>query len=134
MTIFTYRFDDLLPNVMLYPMIYFMLPIQELINLMLLILTPSTILNFIVRCLDGIPECVIAQFHEAAEELIEEKGATSAVAAAVAYIAGAKNIVSRSLLSAHQVCHNTVYPEILAGIKFGGWAQNRFCKSIYKRI
>ena len=64
---------------------------------------------FIIRCLDGIPECVIAQFHEAAEELIEEKGATSAVAAALAYIAGAKDIVSRSLLSAHQVCHdNTV--------------------------
>ena len=55
------------------------------------------------RCLDGIPECVVAQFHEAAEELIREKGATSAVAAALAYIAGAKDIVSRSLLSAHQV-------------------------------
>ena len=57
------------------------------------------------RCLDGIPECVIAQFHEAAEELIRDKGATSAVAAALAYIAGAKDIVSRSLLSAHQVCY-----------------------------
>ena len=55
------------------------------------------------RCLDGIPECVVTQFHEAAEELISEKGATSAVAAALAYIAGAKDIVSRSLLSAHQV-------------------------------
>ena len=55
------------------------------------------------RCLDGIPECVVAQFHEAAEELIREKGATSAVAAALTYIAGAKDIVSRSLLSAHQV-------------------------------
>ena len=26
--------------------------------------------------------------------------------------------------------HNTVYPEIFAGIKFGGWAQNRQCKNI----
>ena len=60
-------------------------------------------LPVIFRCLDGIPECVVAQFHEAAEELISEKGATSAVAAALAYIAGAKDIVSRSLLSAHQV-------------------------------
>ena len=83
-----------------------MLPIQELINLMLLILTSS--IYYYCRCLDGIPECVIAQFHEAAEELIEEKGATSAVAAALAYIAGAKDIVSRSLLSAHQVCHNNI--------------------------
>ena len=48
-----------------------------------------------VRCLDSIPECVVAQFHEAAEELIREKGATSAMAAALAYIAGAKDIVSR---------------------------------------
>ena len=24
----------------------------------------------------------------------------------------------------------TVYPEILAGIKFGGWAPNRHCKNI----
>ena len=48
-----------------------------------------------IRCLDSIPECVVAQFHEAAEELIREKGATSAVAAALAYIAGAKDIVSR---------------------------------------
>ena len=63
------------------------------------------LLPIIFRCLDGIPECVVAQFHEAAEELIEEKGATNAVAAALAYIAGAKDIVSRSLLSAHQVLH-----------------------------
>ena len=56
-----------------------------------------------IRCLDRIPECVIAQFNEAVEELIREKGATSAVAAALAYIAGAKDIMSRSLLSAHQV-------------------------------
>ena len=48
-----------------------------------------------IRCLDGITECVVAQFHEAAEELIREKGATSAMATALAYIAGAKDIVSR---------------------------------------
>ena len=55
------------------------------------------------RCLDDIPEYVVAQFHEAAEELIREKGATSAMTVALAYIAGAKDIVSRSLLLAHQV-------------------------------
>ena len=55
------------------------------------------------RCLDGLPEYVVAQFHEAAEELIREKGATSAMTVALAYIAGAKDIMFRSLLSAHQV-------------------------------
>ena len=29
-----------------------------------------------------------------------------------------------------QNTENTVYPEILAGIKFGGWAPNRHCKNI----
>lgn len=46
---------------------------------------------------------MISHFQEAAEELIKEKGAANAVAAALAYIAGAKDIVSRSLLSAQQV-------------------------------
>ena len=48
-----------------------------------------------IKCLDGIPEYMVAQFHEAAEELIREKGATSGVAAALAHIAGANDIVSR---------------------------------------
>ena len=99
MTTSTCVIDDLLPNAIG--------AYRHTCTCMLLIYhVLSTI--FIIRCLDGIPECVIAQFHEAAEELIEEKGATNAVAAALAYIAGAKDIVSRSLLSAHQVCHNTV--------------------------
>ena len=75
------------------------------------------------RCLDGIPECVVAQFHVAAEELIREKGATSAVAAALAYIAGAKDIVSRSLLSAHQVHVNVMAGMLMnfASEGGGGW-------------
>ena len=73
-----------------------------------------------IRCLDSIPECVVAQFHEAAER----EGATSAVAAALAYIAGAKDIVSRSLLSAHQ--DNRVYYGWYVEVDFasiwgGGW-------------
>ena len=46
------------------------------------------------RSLDGIPECVLPHFHEAAEQLIKEKGATNVVAAALAYISGAKEMVS----------------------------------------
>ena len=61
------------------------------------------VLTLCPRSLDGIPECVLPHFHEAAEQLIKEKGATNVVAAALAYISGAKEIVSRSLLSAHQV-------------------------------
>ena len=33
------------------------------------------------------------------------------------------------LIAAHKIV-TTVYPEILAGIKFGGWAPNRHCKNI----
>ena len=62
------------------------------------------VLTLCPRSLDGIPESVLPHFHEAAEQLIKEKGATNVVAAALAYISGAKEIVSRSLLSAHQVC------------------------------
>ncbi len=40
---------------------------------------------------------------KAAEDLIKERGAVKVVASALAYIAGAKEIVSRSLLSAQQV-------------------------------
>ena len=55
------------------------------------------------RSLDSIPESVLPHFKEAAEQLIKEKGATNVVAAALAYISGAKEITSRSLLSSHQV-------------------------------
>ena len=108
MMIFTCLIDDLLPNIV--SIQWFLLPRAYRLDATL-ILEPSAILFIIsctCRCLDGIPECVIAQFHEAAEELIGEKGATSAVAAALAYIAGAKDIISRSLLSAHQACHNNI--------------------------
>ena len=56
-----------------------------------------------LRSLDGIPDSILPHFEEAAEQLIKEKGATNVVAAALAYISGAKEIISRSLLSSHQV-------------------------------
>ena len=46
------------------------------------------------RSLDGIPECVLPHFHEAAEQLIKEKGATNIAAATLAYMSGAKEMVS----------------------------------------
>ena len=52
------------------------------------------VLTLCLRSLDGIPECVLPHFHEAAEQLIKEKGATNVVAAALAYISGAKEMVS----------------------------------------
>ena len=55
------------------------------------------------RSLEDIPDSVLPHFQDAAEQLIKEKGATNVVAAALAYISGAKEIISRSLLSAHQV-------------------------------
>ena len=54
----------------------------------------SSLPTLCLRSLDGIPECVLPHFHEAAEQLIKEKGATNVVAAALAYISGAKEMVS----------------------------------------
>ena len=55
------------------------------------------------RSLDSISPTVLPLFKEAAEQLIQEKGAVDVVASALAFISGAKEIVSRSLLSAQQV-------------------------------
>ena len=68
------------------------------------------------RSLEEVPESVLPHFHEAAEQLVQEKGATGIVAAALAYISGAREITSRSLLSSHQVkniplllvCHSDI--------------------------
>ena len=51
----------------------------------------------------SISPTVLPLFKEAAEQLIQEKGAVDVVASALAFISGAKEIVSRSLLSAQRV-------------------------------
>ena len=56
------------------------------------------------RSLSEVPSSVLPYFSEAAAQFIEEKGPTEALAAALAYISGSTEIVSRSLLSAQQVC------------------------------
>lgn len=55
------------------------------------------------RSLDLVPACMLPHFKEAAEQLVREKGTVEVVASALAYISGAKEIISRSLLSAQQV-------------------------------
>uniref|UniRef100_H3D8F9 RNA helicase n=1 Tax=Tetraodon nigroviridis TaxID=99883 RepID=H3D8F9_TETNG len=52
-----------------------------------------------VRFLDSISVAAIGYFREAAEKLIEEKGAVDALAAALAHISGATALEQRSLLS-----------------------------------
>jgi len=52
-----------------------------------------------VRSLDEIKEDVIGYFIESAKELIEKRGAENALAAALAYISGTTEIVSRSMLT-----------------------------------
>ncbi|KAJ7324260.1 hypothetical protein JRQ81_017280 [Phrynocephalus forsythii] len=52
-----------------------------------------------VRSLDAVPPSAIDYFRQAAEQLIEEKGAVEALAAALAHISGATSIEQRSLLS-----------------------------------
>ena len=58
---------------------------------------------FLLRSLGSISKSQLPHFREAAEKLIEERGAVEVVSAALAYISGARDIISRSLLSAQQV-------------------------------
>ena len=51
------------------------------------------------RSLDQIPLSILAYFKEAAREIMEERSAEDALAAALAHISGSKEIVSRSILS-----------------------------------
>ncbi|OXB63882.1 hypothetical protein ASZ78_004177 [Callipepla squamata] len=51
------------------------------------------------KCLDAIPPSAIEYFRQSARELIEEKGAVDALAAALAHISGASSIQQRSLLN-----------------------------------
>ena len=55
------------------------------------------------RTLDQIPPSLLPHFKEAARELMKEKGAEDALAAALAHISGSKEIVSRSVLSGMSV-------------------------------
>lgn len=51
------------------------------------------------RCLDAVPPSAIDYFRQSARELIEEKGAVDALAAALAHISGASSIQQSSLLN-----------------------------------
>jgi len=55
------------------------------------------------RCLDAVPPSAIDYFRQSARELIEEKGAVDALAAALAHISGASSIQQRSLLNSTAV-------------------------------
>ncbi|XP_067092026.1 nucleolar RNA helicase 2 [Osmerus mordax] len=52
-----------------------------------------------VRYLDSVPTTAIEYFRASAEKLIEERGAVSALAAALAHISGATSLEQRSLLN-----------------------------------
>ncbi|XP_012695891.2 nucleolar RNA helicase 2 [Clupea harengus] len=52
-----------------------------------------------VRFLDAIPPAAVGYFREAAEKLIEDRGAVEALAAALAHISGAGSLEQRSLLN-----------------------------------
>uniref|UniRef100_A0A7N5JEK3 Nucleolar RNA helicase 2 n=1 Tax=Ailuropoda melanoleuca TaxID=9646 RepID=A0A7N5JEK3_AILME len=52
-----------------------------------------------IRSLDSVPPSAIDYFRQSAEQLIEEKGAVEALAAALAHISGATSIEQRSLLN-----------------------------------
>uniref|UniRef100_A0A8C8R6E6 RNA helicase n=1 Tax=Pelusios castaneus TaxID=367368 RepID=A0A8C8R6E6_9SAUR len=52
-----------------------------------------------IRSLDSVPPSAIDYFKQSAQQLIEEKGAVEALAAALAHISGATSIEQRSLLN-----------------------------------
>uniref|UniRef100_A0A8C6VHJ0 Nucleolar RNA helicase 2 n=1 Tax=Naja naja TaxID=35670 RepID=A0A8C6VHJ0_NAJNA len=52
-----------------------------------------------IRSLDSVPPSAIDYFRQSAQQLIEEKGAVEALAAALAHISGATSIEQRSLLN-----------------------------------
>ncbi|KAE8590894.1 hypothetical protein XENTR_v10018244 [Xenopus tropicalis] len=56
-----------------------------------------------IKSLDSVPADVIEHFKEYAQELIEKKGALTALAAALAHISGATSIKQRSLLNMEAV-------------------------------
>lgn len=62
-----------------------------------------TLTNLLLRSLDSVPPSAIDHFRQAAERLIEEKGAVEALAAALAHISGATAIEQRSLLNSDAV-------------------------------
>ena len=55
------------------------------------------------RCIESVSESLSSHFKKAAEQLIDEKGAESALCAALAYISGFSEFTSRSLLTSEQV-------------------------------
>ncbi|KAM5237308.1 nucleolar RNA helicase 2 isoform 2-T2 [Ctenodactylus gundi] len=52
-----------------------------------------------IRLLDSVPPTAISHFKQSAEQLIEEKGAVEALAAALAHISGATSVDQRSLIN-----------------------------------
>ena len=59
--------------------------------------------TFSCRTLDEIPASILPYFKATARQLIQERGAEDALAAALAHISGSKEIVSRSVLSGMSV-------------------------------
>lgn len=68
------------------------------------------------RFLAQVPPDALKHFREAAEALVEERGAVDAVAAALAHISGTTEIKSRSLLSSQEVLRG-VYNYITVAIR-----------------
>ena len=71
---------------------------------------------------------MLVHFREAAEDLIKEKGAVDALAAALASISGQTEIKSRSLISSQEVSHHLItlsYKLVLLRVAF-----EQFCHQV----
>ncbi|XP_072334851.1 nucleolar RNA helicase 2-like isoform X2 [Scyliorhinus torazame] len=77
-----------------------------------------------IRSMDSIPAAAIERFRSAAENLIEQRGASEALAAALAHISGARSIEQRSLLNSDAgVCFDI--PEDSLEVLKGSWHDTR---------
>ena len=71
-------------------------------------LARRNIIRYTFRSLDSVSSGMLESFTEVAEKLIEERGAVSAVAAALAVISGSTELKKRSLLNAREVSKSRV--------------------------
>ena len=67
------------------------------------------IILYCYSSLKEVSETVLVHFREAAEKMIEEKGAVDALAAALASISGQTDIKPRSLISSQEVRDHEIY-------------------------
>ena len=79
-------------------------------------LARRNMIRYDFRSLDSVSSGMMESFTEVAEKLIEERGAVSAVAAALAVISGSTELKKRSLLNAREVSKFSIHMSSYGGL------------------